>query len=998
MRRSATEREKRVSLGAFINDPQTASSPELPSGFMSSLLDFDGRPRSWSSNSSQKSRAGGAPISPLSAKGPAGTTPPNFTRSLRTASIRSSARGAQSIDVAIEGAATQSQPQVATTFANNPRRIEARGQIHSRELRPSSASSMQPLKRKQALSMMKPLATPSQDFDAGRNTDPESAAASTTVTPRNSTRACSKSSSGSSIDEEQSTQLGAMSCSLPHDLPPLQASLSVRRIQKSAHTEPATATDIVTATAANVATATDINSVMATTLNDSKSSRPSSSQSSSLWAAISRLSLGAPGNDSQSSLDSGAGTRKSAVEHLKEIERTQPAEHVGNSLAKHVQPAVDVASLSEHVQPAIGSLEQPPTDCPAPAGTANPAAATGEQAELVTVADAGAANQLPRSSTWLGWWSGTDKKPDKPTLASAGAVSTVIPVITASSSSVEAPNAATNRAAECPSHLAERALAKNMLMPDFDIGSGEIPVNVLAGNRLMGRLSRGTTSSETQDDEVRASDKHARADTDVDGDAPLRKRLRAIGQTVMDSAIDMAPGWARSMLQWQRVADTQGQQRNTEGSDGPEPTAEQLKDLMDDSARRLGKIAVIGVHGWFPRRMLQMLAGEPTGKSEKFCLMMRDALKAYLLESHGVSVADDDVSLFPLIGEGQIQDRVELLLAQIIGGNEGPANSASESAPNAADPALKPSEPASGAERQAELAAEALMPPRHQRAAVLRSADTVFVVTHSQGTPVSAMLVERLLEAGILDATRQRVGLLAMAGIGHGPLAHLRDNVVIKYIESNTARELFELMDPSSFQSQRFVAALSTILHAGVRVVCVGSWVDEVVPLHSAIVQGVSHPHVFRAVYVDAAHYADDFLTGLIVFALRLRNAGMYDHGLLVHLSGVVAGSLWGHWGHSTVYAEPAVYKLAVKWLLLSTATAPEPAHMSYRPFHAAEPLNPFYIPSIMRTLWDDPSIQACSSLRAELQRLVALFDKWAPETRAAKELRYRLEPVSCFQ
>ncbi|KAJ1858416.1 hypothetical protein GGH12_002047 [Coemansia sp. RSA 1822] len=986
MRRSATDREKRMSLGAFINDPQTASSPELPSGFMSSLLDFDGRPRSWSSNSSQKSRAGGPPISPLSAKGgPAGTTPPNFTRSLRTASIRSSARGAQSIDVVLDGAATPSQPQVATTFAHNSRRVEARGQIHSRELRPSSASSMQPLKRKQALSMMKPLATPSQDFDTGRNTDPDSAAASTTVTPRNSTRACSKSSSGSSIDEEQAPQPGAMSCSLPHDLAPLQASLTARRIQKSAHTEPATATDIVTATATNVATSTDITTVTATALSDSKPSRPSSSQSSSLWAAISRLSLGAPGNDSQSSLDSGAGTRKSAVDHLKEIERKQPAEHVDNSLVQDVQPA-------------IGSLEQPHTDSPAPAGTANPAAATEEQAESVTVTDASAANQPPRSSTWLGWWSGTDKQPDTPTMASAGTVATVIPVITASSSSVETPDTATNRTAECPSHLAGSALAKNMLMPDFDIGSGEVPVDVLAGNRLMDRLSCGATSSETQDDEARASDKHARADADVDSDAPLRKRLRAIGQTVMDSAIDMAPGWARSMLQGQRVADTQGQQRNTEGSGGPEPTADQLKDLMDDSARRLGKIAVIGVHGWFPRRMLQMLAGEPTGKSEKFCLMMRDALKAYLLDSHGVSVADDDISLFPLIGEGQIQDRVELLLAQIIGGNDEPANSASESAPSTADPAQKPSEPASGAERQAELAAEALMPPRQQRAAVLRSADTVFVVTHSQGTPVSAMLIERLLEAGILDATRQRVGLLAMAGIGHGPLAHLRDNVVIKYIESNTARELFELMDPSSFQSQRFVAALSTILHAGVRVVCVGSWVDEVVPLHSAIVQGVSHPHVFRAVYVDAAHYADDFLTGLIVFALRLRNAGMYDHGLLVHLSGVVAGSLWGHWGHSTVYAEPAVYKLAVKWLLLSTATMPEPAHMSYRPFHAAEPLNPFYIPSIMRTLWDDPSIQACSSLRAELQRLVALFDKWTPETRAAKELRYRLEPVSCFQ
>ncbi|KAI9500473.1 hypothetical protein BX070DRAFT_195756 [Coemansia spiralis] len=337
---------------------------------------------------------------------------------------------------------------------------------------------------------------------------------------------------------------------------------------------------------------------------------------------------------------------------------------------------------------------------------------------------------------------------------------------------------------------------------------------------------------------------------------------------------------------------------------------------------------------------------------------MRDALQSYLLDSHGIKIDDSDISLFPLVGEGRIEDRSKMM-------------------------------------------ANVLMPERSKRADVLSNADTVFVVTHSQGTPVSAMILERLLEMGIVDTTRQRVGMLAMAGISHGPLPYLKDNVVIKYIESEAARELFELMDPSSPQSQRYVAALSTILHKGVRLSCVGAWVDEVVPLYSAILQGVSHQNVYRAAYIDAPHYLDDFLTNLIVFALRLRNMGIYDHDLLIHLSEVVAGSLWGHSGHSTIYGEPAVYKLLVKWLLYSTSSVTASSiptstsiHMSYRPFNASEQLNPFYIPWIMRTLWDEPEIRQNEGLRTELQRLVKLFDQWSPETKVGKELKYRLEPV----
>ncbi|KAJ2688837.1 hypothetical protein H4R19_006538, partial [Coemansia spiralis] len=422
---------------------------------------------------------------------------------------------------------------------------------------------------------------------------------------------------------------------------------------------------------------------------------------------------------------------------------------------------------------------------------------------------------------------------------------------------------------------------------------------------------------------------------DAAADSPLRKRLRTVGKLVVESAIEMAPTWARTAIWGQRVADALGQQGPSDHDHDPAPAGNEAKELLDASASRLGKIAVIGIHGWFPMRMLQMLAGEPTGKSEKFCLMMRDALKAHLLESHGIDVADDDITLFPLIGEGRIEDRVELLLSQITD-LEAPEEPGAESEPApkpASKPASKPTaKPAPAPQdkdsaagpsgKQSKALAEELMPRRDQRAQALRAADTVFVVTHSQGTPVSAMMIERLLEMGLLDTARQRVAMLAMAGISHGPLPHLKDNVVVRYIESETARELFELMDPSSHQSQRYVAALSTILHKGVRLVCIGSWVDEAVPLYSAILQGVSHPNVYRAVYIDAPHYLDDFLTNLIIFAVRLRNMGIYDHDLLIHLSEVVAGSPWGHWGHSTVYGEPAVYKLALKWLLYSTTAA----------------------------------------------------------------------------
>jgi hypothetical protein len=60
------------------------------------------------------------------------------------------------------------------------------------------------------------------------------------------------------------------------------------------------------------------------------------------------------------------------------------------------------------------------------------------------------------------------------------------------------------------------------------------------------------------------------------------------------------------------------------------------------------------------------------------------------------------------------------------------------------------------------------------------SADVILWATHSQGTPVSVMLLERLLEKGLVHTTRQSLCMLTMAGISHGPFPSLKGSLIVK--------------------------------------------------------------------------------------------------------------------------------------------------------------------------------------------------------------------------
>lgn len=433
------------------------------------------------------------------------------------------------------------------------------------------------------------------------------------------------------------------------------------------------------------------------------------------------------------------------------------------------------------------------------------------------------------------------------------------------------------------------------------------------------------------------------------------------------------------------------------------------------------KIAIIGIHGWFPGKLLQRVVGVPTG-SDRYVQKMITVLKQYYKDKHNIIIQNENILSIPLEGEGKMMERVDSFMKEI---NQNYC-SVSSKAPF-----------------------------------TLSSCDEVYVVAHSQGVPVAILLLDRLISNGILSLQRsKKVTLLSMAGIWHGPFPELGKSVIVQYIEAESSRELFELnetllieevdeliqttmpKDSSSNDalhgplpmdekpltspelqrltlkrqqlrlSHRLRSATIRLLKKGIRIVAIGSWMDQVVPIYSATMHGFYHHNILRAVFIQTLHYHEnDFLTRLVTFALDLRNSGLSDQGLLIYLSEFTAGSLINDTSHSAIYEDNQVFRLAIEWNLVPFGINCHPlmnmtinAHKRilndteheniYKPFSVPIKPNHYYLPWIIHSLFTDPDIRSYPYFRNQLEQLHTLYMNWSPTTKALKELKWKLDPL----
>ncbi|GMG28420.1 unnamed protein product [Ambrosiozyma monospora] len=139
--------------------------------------------------------------------------------------------------------------------------------------------------------------------------------------------------------------------------------------------------------------------------------------------------------------------------------------------------------------------------------------------------------------------------------------------------------------------------------------------------------------------------------------------------------------------------------------------------LLRPTSAQIKNVLIIGVHGFFPTKVLRPILGEPTGTSLRFAQSAEQAINSWSKEN-GLNV---NIQKIALEREGKVFDRVDFFFDIMKSYEED-----------------------------------------------VKKADFIFVCAHSQGCPVSIMLMSKLIEHGVI-ATHTKIGVLCMAGINNGP-------------------------------------------------------------------------------------------------------------------------------------------------------------------------------------------------------------------------------------
>lgn len=410
--------------------------------------------------------------------------------------------------------------------------------------------------------------------------------------------------------------------------------------------------------------------------------------------------------------------------------------------------------------------------------------------------------------------------------------------------------------------------------------------------------------------------------------------------------------------------------------------------------KKIKKILIVGVHGFFPTRMIRPIIGAPKGTSSKFANEAEKAVIRYCLENNLIDEREThnaSIQKIALEKEGKIFNRVDFFL-----------------------------------EIMTKWADE------------LNDADFIFIAAHSQGCVVSIILFARLIQMGILkNPLQKRIGLLGMAGVNNGPFYGIDKSFFMKAysaIEHDSLMELFELTKFDSEQSLAYKEAMQIIVDANVKICFIGSINDQVVPLYSALASHIFHPNIYRACYIDHSSRTPDFIKRLVSACCQLQNLGYFDNNVIKELSAVLAGPLTGS-GHSKIYNDGKVYDLGLKFALDTddlvipgVSITQMPAEISQNgnddgvvqipptnQVHIKEyntgkiGTNPFVLPWCLRGLifnieknW--PKVQPHTMIEQnapiyksgseEIDGLYELFDKWQPDSKLLRELKFRLNGI----
>ncbi|VEU21155.1 DEKNAAC102077 [Brettanomyces naardenensis] len=378
------------------------------------------------------------------------------------------------------------------------------------------------------------------------------------------------------------------------------------------------------------------------------------------------------------------------------------------------------------------------------------------------------------------------------------------------------------------------------------------------------------------------------------------------------------------------------------------------------------KAVIIGVHSFLPMQLVESFIGESTGTADQLTDMTRKQLVKWG-EEHNT---EWDIETVSLDGYGQIFDRVSNCLSLL--------------------------ENWTGA---------------------MSDSDVVLVVSSLQSVAISVHILSRLATAGYLDNV-SKAGMINIGGPCLGPTVGLDSKLTVKSssgsLENDILLELFDFQDSETLQSRELVRHLKILIGRNVKICFIGSMTDSLTPLYSSLCLQISHPNIYRAIYIDGGSDQPDFLVTLLNLALTVKNLNLNDHRLLVELSNFFMENAdrrkkKGHQNQfigGSVYEDGNVYGIGIENLLETHDLIFAQAVEEEEDFHVKEfNMNEYHMPWCMRGFIEElGKLKEKEDRRRDrsfavdtgqmIDQLLEEFKAWEPKEKEYKELRYCIEAM----
>lgn len=265
----------------------------------------------------------------------------------------------------------------------------------------------------------------------------------------------------------------------------------------------------------------------------------------------------------------------------------------------------------------------------------------------------------------------------------------------------------------------------------------------------------------------------------------------------------------------------------------------------------------------------------------------------------------------------------------------------------------------------------------------------VVFAAHSQGVPTSAFIAKELIEQGVLRPENLRI--FGLTGILEGPYRQIRYHPFVKYVEGYPAKQLFHFGKPDKQVKIDFDSTVAEFLHSGAKLVLLASWMDQVVPISSAILSSFApHPNLMRGLFVPEVLQDEEApVVRLLEICIYMLGHPVYHESgarVLQALSPQLVPSLYVGQGHSTIALAQDSFKFKLPELVAGSKVHVRSSRLASLDLVANTYLVPWHL-SILKDC-SDPFIAR------KVAELLPMIAAWKPVRQPWMALKEQMEPL----